>query len=288
VIVRNAPFSAALADSYRIGIEHDRAWTLCIDADVLVHPPAIRALLDAASNVADSVCEVQGVVLDKFFGVRRPAGNHLYRTALLSKALSFIPADGKNARPEFHSLNKMTESGHPWVQTPVVVGLHDFEQAYRDIFRKCHVHAKKHVGQMHLLVDYWRRVAPHDGDFRVALLGLAAGVADSSGIHIDVRRDYGFDKWISAEGITEKAPLRVTEVTAEAVERVLDTWASPGPELEQYAAWCIPAAAAGEQSRQSASPRKSGPADTWMLLAGKMGRILGRAGRRLERLATRQ
>ncbi len=106
LIVGNTPFSVTLADSYRAGIERGFAWTLCVDADVLVLPNAIFGLLDVAHTLPAEACDVQGLVLDKFFGVRRPAGNHLYRTSLLSKALGLIPPEGQDIRPENSTLNK--------------------------------------------------------------------------------------------------------------------------------------------------------------------------------------
>ncbi len=121
VSVSNAPFSATLADSYRAGIDRGLAWTLCVDADVLVLANSIAGLLDIALKLPAEACEVQGLVLDKFFGVRRPAGNHLYRTSMLSKALGLIPREGEDIRPEFYTLNKMT-GGHPWMERPLVVG----------------------------------------------------------------------------------------------------------------------------------------------------------------------
>ncbi len=77
-----------------------------MDADVSVLPNAISGLLDVANKLAAEACEVQGLVLDKFFGVPRPAGNHLYRTSLLSKALGLIPPEAQDIRPENSTLNK--------------------------------------------------------------------------------------------------------------------------------------------------------------------------------------
>jgi len=236
ITVSNAPFSATLADSYRAGIERELPWTLCIDADVLVRPYVVSELLNVACDLPAEVCEVQGMVLDKFFGVRRPAGSHLYRTSLLPKALDLIPPEGEDVRPEYYTLNRMAEQGHPWVETPLVLGLHDFEQYYRDIFRKCYVHARKFGEQMHLLVEYWRRVAVRDPDYRVALFGLAAGIVDTGDIQVDVRRDYGFSKWVADEKWTEKRALEPGQITPGVIEATLAEWTMSGEALERFAA----------------------------------------------------
>ncbi|MFQ5575287.1 MAG: hypothetical protein ACE5E0_06670, partial [Terriglobia bacterium] len=91
VIVSNAPFSATLADSYRAGIERGLAWTLCVDADVLLRRHAVSEMLNVACDLPAEACEVQGLMLDKFMGGPRTGGTKLYRTSLLSRALELIP-----------------------------------------------------------------------------------------------------------------------------------------------------------------------------------------------------
>jgi hypothetical protein len=286
VTVSNAPFSATLADSYRAGIERGLAWTFCVDADVLVLPNAISGLLDVANKLPAEVCETQGLVLDKFFGVRRPAGNHLYRTSLLSKALGLIPPEGEDIRPECYTLNKMAGAGHPWVETPLVLGLHDFEQYHRDIFRKCYVHARKHDSQMHLLVDYWRRMARQDDDYQVALCGFAAGIAETENVQVDVRRDYGFSKWVPAEEWTEKRALEPGQIMFGEIERTLAKWTSPGEGLERFATGCAQEIVHGGTSLRSNAQRMRRDVGLFQMLPWAMGRALGRVGRQLERLAS--
>jgi hypothetical protein len=284
-VANNAPFSATLADSYRIGIERGRPWTLCIDADVLVTSGAVRRLVEAASRADATVCEIQGLVLDKFFGVRRPAGNHLYRTSLLPKALDLIPREGTDIRPEHHTLNRMAAEGHPWNQTSLVVGVHDFEQSYRDIFRKCYVHARKHLGLVHPLVEYWRTMASHDGDFRMALKGLAAGIADIGEARVDVRRDCGFSKWVSATEEPEKETLLAEQITPEQVDHILASWPTPGAALERFAAACVADETVGGKSRGASTGGATRGLGPLRMLPWSVGRVLGRVGRRLERLA---
>ena len=241
ITVSTSPLPAAVAASYRAGIERGLPWTVCIDADVLVRPHVVSELLKVAYELPAEVFEVQGILLDKFFGVRRPAGNHLYRTSLLSRALDLIPPVGVDIRSEYYAKKRMVELGHPWVETPLVLGLHDFEQYYRDIFRKCYIHAHKHSKHLPLLVEYWRRMASQDDDYRVALWGLSAGIADgiadSSKVHVDARRDYGFSKWMQAEELVEKQALEACQITPEWIDQTLTEWEAPGGELERIASF---------------------------------------------------
>lgn len=286
IVVSNAPFSATLADSFRAGIEKNLPWTFCVDADVLVRPGAVSRLVAFAENLSPEVCEVQGLVLDKLFGVRRPAGNHLYRTSWLSRALGFIPTGAGSIRPEHYTLNQMAQAGHPWVETPLVVGLHDFEQYHRDIFRKCYVHARKFASEMHLLVEYWRRMAVHDNDYRVALWGCGAGIMDIGDIQVDVRRDLGFSKWADAEGWSEKPPLEPGQVTPEAVESTLAKWPSPGPTLQRFEAGGLKEIIHGATSVRSVISSDHSTEGLLRMLQATAWRVLGNMGRRLERLAS--
>src|SRR5690625_2539618 len=97
-VIHETPFSTALKYSFEIGIREDLPWTFCIDADVLLRPNSINTMIGHAESQKENVSEIQGLVLDKFFGGPRPAGNHLYRTNVLSKALNKIPSEGVNIR----------------------------------------------------------------------------------------------------------------------------------------------------------------------------------------------
>lgn len=181
-IIEEVPFSKAVLRSLEIGIEEKRPWLFCVDADVLVQDKGVLKLLEYASNAPQEVFEVQGLILDKFFPVRRPAGNHLYRTKYAEKALKMTPKEGTTLRPEASLLKNMALAGYPWLQTDVIVGIHDFEQNFRDIFRKCFLHGRKHRAWISYVIDYWFAQSLIDDDFRVALAGLLHGMARNNSI----------------------------------------------------------------------------------------------------------
>jgi hypothetical protein len=233
VIVRKAPFSAALRKSFEIGIERGLPWTFCVDADLLLRPGSIQCMLEFAEKQPENVCEVQGYILDKFFGGPRPGGVHLYRSSLLSKALSFMPKDGFDIRPEFQILQIMQSKGYPWVSVPYVVGLHDFEQYYRDIFRKCFVQAHKHEYLTDLFLSIWRDGAEDDMDYWVALQGFAAGIAHHADVRIDTRQFFlqqGFD----GLQIKEKDPLPSGQISQDSIENIINSWIEPQLYQEKF------------------------------------------------------
>ena len=224
--VRKAPFSAAIKKSFEIGIEHGLPWTLCVDADVLLRENAIKKMIDLANQQKDNVCEIQGFILDKFFGGARQGGPHLYRTALLPKILKAIPAEGVNIRPETHALNTMKNLGFPWLSVTLLTGLHDFEQYNRDIFRKSIVQAHKHLDLMNVFVPYWREMAKTDYDYFVALSGVAAGILHYGDVFINVNQSIYSDLF-SIEGIKEKAELCINDYSTDIIEAIIASWEEP-------------------------------------------------------------
>ena len=238
VVVRERPFAAALRESFRIGTERSRPWTLCIDADVLVRDGAVAELLALARRTTEDVFEVQGMVLDKLFGGPRPAGNHLYRTALFPRALECAASCAKSVRPENDTLEGMRALGHPWKQEELVVGLHDFEQFFKDIYRKAFVHARKHLFFLPALEPYWQRKAAEDTDFRVTLLGLEDGRRHQGPITVDTR---AFPQEINALltgcGLSEKGPLAPDAYTGARVADHIERHQRPPEYAELRRLW---------------------------------------------------
>ena len=189
VAIAERPFTQAVRRTFEIGLEHGRPWTLAIDADVLLRDGAVADLVALGEAADPATFEVQGLVLDKLFGTHRGAGNHLFRTELIPLALGLIPPEGRSRRPETFMLNRMRERGHGWRQASTVVGLHDFEQYFRDVYRKSFVHARKHRSRARFFERFWAEKArAGDTDFEVALWGLRAGAAYQGPLQLDVNR----------------------------------------------------------------------------------------------------
>lgn len=225
-VVHEVPFSESMRAAFKIGIDQNRPWTFCVDADTLLRPGSIAYMLKVAERQRSNVCEVQGLVLDKFFGGFRPAGNHWYRTAFLDRVISYIPEEGDAVRPETHALNQMQAAGYPWRKVPYVVGLHDFEQHYADIFRKCVVQAHKHKEFCPFFISFWHSRALADTDYRVALGGLARGIAYTGTVAIDVRKDeYRLD--LDQYGLEKKSDIPLDEWSPDSIETMVRGWQMP-------------------------------------------------------------
>lgn len=209
VVVSEVPFTKALKKTYEIGIERGCPWTLVIDADVLIREGAIEYLLRVAESVDSNVFEIQGKVLDKLIGGARDAGNHLYRTAHLREAITKIPHKNNSARPEYDTIRRMRSEGFPYLVLDVIVGLHDYEQCFCDVYRKAFFHTHKHAQEMPYWESMWRKLSHCDDDYKVALKGAIDGKEYSGRVLSDVRLFHSveFAKILNGLGLEEKSEL---------------------------------------------------------------------------------
>ena len=225
-VIKQVPFSRSLYAAYEAGIASDRPWTLCLDADVLLLNNSIQELVRYAENQAPSIFEIRGLVLDKFFGGLRQGGTHLYRTSLLPQALIFIPLEQDQIRPEQHTLDAMKAQGFPWKRMNYLTGIHDFEQYYRDIFRKGFVQAHKHQEYAEIFISYWPEMAGRDFDFTIALKGYIEGLEYQGHVRIDVQQDIyreGFDNL----HMIEKPDLQPGSFSLPDIDSLVKNWKEP-------------------------------------------------------------
>lgn len=236
IIINSAPFSDTLRKSLYAGLAAEREWTFCIDADVVLAPGSIRRLYAFASKTGPETCEVQGYVLDKFFGGHRPAGNHFYRTRHLKAALECIPEEGVDIRPESRMLTSMGHRGMFWRQVPCLIGLHDFGQYYRDIFRKAFVQAHKHYHLKGLFDKVWGRGMLTDLDFAVADMGYRAGESHEGHVFIDIRQSC-YKQYFEVQLVAEKPPLSAGELSTGLVEETIRSWTIAKDHERSFPEW---------------------------------------------------
>ena len=232
VVVSEAPFEAALKRTYEVGVERNARWTLTLDADVLLRKGAIDQLRAAAEQKPANAFELQGRVHDKMLGTYRRAGPRVYRTEYLHHALRQIPEPGAEIRPERVTVARMKALGWPSLRIELVAGVHDYEQSFRDIYRKCFVHAAKHLELMPHFMLRCKTLAPIDPDFLVALRGIYDGLMHVGDVRID---NEAFPKdisdMLSELGLTEKSPLSANAIGSVDVRRLIRE-AGPAPVFE--------------------------------------------------------
>lgn len=207
-IISETPFTEAVRKTFEVGLRENRKWTFVVDADVLIRPGVIDEIVEYAETVDENVFEIEGKIIDKFvFSLNpREAGNHLYRTVYMNKALEFIPDPLQSIRPETHVKDAMKTIGYPWQVIDLFIGYHDYEQFYSDIYRKCFIQAKKHNGYVLQLLPKWKKLSESDADFLIAAAGFEAGNKWQGQVAIDKNSDFTveFEEIMKAYSIEEK------------------------------------------------------------------------------------
>jgi hypothetical protein len=207
-VLDERPFEAALRACYRIGIESEVEWMVTVDADVLPRPGAVRDLLAVAESLSDDYLQIEGLIHDKLLGGYRTAGHRVYRTRHLQKALDALPPDATQIRPETWVIERLAGEGHRSTTCEVIFGVHDYEQFYRDIYRKSFVQGQKFREWLPRVVPRWRDLADDDPDFRVAMRAFFDGFESPELASLDARRyaDRAADA-LRRLGINEKSEL---------------------------------------------------------------------------------
>ena len=174
-------------------------------------------MVKKAESSSDNVFEIQPLVCDWLFGGLRTAGVHLYRTSLLRKALDLVPRSEESLRPENYVLTKMKLLGFPYIVCDVLFGLHDFEQSYLDIYRKCYLQGKKHIRFTALLVGYWQ--SNKTKDFDCAISGFSDGLKASNVIATSqVPNEVSIIKKLPKE----KEPINTDRYTPDEVDSLIN------------------------------------------------------------------
>ncbi|WP_052812997.1 surface carbohydrate biosynthesis protein [Desulfonatronum thioautotrophicum] len=185
ICINEIPFSKAVKGTFEVGIEKNRKWTLVIDADVLIRAGFISEIVSFAETQPDNTFVIQGLIFDKFFHVLRPAGNHLYLTKNLNRAKDLVPREGTTLRPEHSTVLKMVENGYSFIQRDYIAGLHDYEQQYLDIAKKCFVQAHKHPTQLDIVWPLWEKFSSQDRDYQLAIASAEYGKKNKDTVYID-------------------------------------------------------------------------------------------------------
>lgn len=174
--VSERPFARSLERSIEIALDSGRRFALFLDADVLLRCDGRAIMGRATRSVGRQFYKIGFQVLDWGFCGPTYAGVHLYCTEKLAQARRYVKRAYFEQRPETYLCMEMGREGVPTILRKEIVGLHDYEQYYRDIYRKNFVRAckfKKRVG--YLLA---RCVDASEGDAarHVMLHGLTDGL----------------------------------------------------------------------------------------------------------------
>lgn len=186
-IIRKVPFKNALEACFRKAIESNSKWLLTLDADMILIPGVLSKFLVEAERMPHKYLQIQGRVVDKFYGTKRSGGPRFYKCEYLEYALRLSRELEDHIRPESNIIKKMGSLGYASRYISVIVSLHDFEQYYSDLYRKACVYAVKHMNKLPIILSQATNHAGTDPDFKMVLKGIFDSLYHNMAVSIDKR-----------------------------------------------------------------------------------------------------
>jgi len=208
-----------LRKSFELGIASGKEWVAMVDADLILAPNSINKLVREISSRDESVFEVQGYILDRFFCGLRRGGLRVYRSSLLPVALDCIPDSDLSIRPEADTLVAMRQRRYTWAYSKTITGLHDYEQNFSDILRKSLVYGVKHRLLAQMFEGIWS--GQTDRDYVVAGLGFSEGLKRET-LKVEKFSDWTFEV-MSAIDLKEKSAINEAPLV-ENVGRLIENY----------------------------------------------------------------
>lgn len=189
-VIEEYPFSEALKKMFLIGQNKPFKYLLALDADVILHEGALIKIEEEAEKFPD-LFFLDFFVMDKFRG-KCCSGCHLYANHYSGALFKHVVEGVDETRPENHLVLDFAKT-HSLIceKSPMIVGLHDFEQYYRDLYSKYFRRAlrRKHEAEMLIeVIEQRKTYFPDDLDFNVVLKGLRDGVKAESTPLFDARK----------------------------------------------------------------------------------------------------
>lgn len=203
VISGQTPFYRVLEETYKLGMTYDQEWVPVVDADVLLTQGKLTAAVKMLSKM-DGVFCLDGKTEDKILRMKRRAGIHIYRRDLLETALQYV---SDSIKPETRARQAMESNhGQRTYVGDIIFGLHDYEQYYRDLYRKAYLQTKKLGGKIGRVKKKYPMLAQQDNDYKAILAGHRAGTERRYRHVFDASQYYGADEAIASLGLQEKGP----------------------------------------------------------------------------------
>lgn len=246
--VRERPFSRALFRAMEIAIQDGSPFSIFLDGDILLRPSAVAAMAQVLEEERINFFKVAFPILDRSFG-GPTYGVHCYKTSLFHKALQFKELSESDQRPETRMCKEMARAGYPTVLRREIVGLHDYEQFGRDLFRKMFVRSVKFNRHLDFMLVQCARNGLQDLESRAMLAGLIEGLkfrmsggktASLDAAYYEELAARVFHEW----GLQEKAPMgkvegewierEITEHVCNEVYRANEAWLGPRRGVQWY------------------------------------------------------
>lgn len=203
-VVREYPFGESIRKTYKLALSFiGQKWIPVIDADVLLNNDCLKQAVQRLQDKSNNIFCWDGHTNDKIMGKNRRAGVHIYNQNLLERGLRFI--DNNHIKPETNVRKKMLQQGFlTYKDQKFIFGLHDYEQYYRDLWRKAICQTKKLAKMTGARPAKWKKLARKDNDFYVIYEAYKWAKKNNPDILIDARMNFDAKWHLDNLGIEEK------------------------------------------------------------------------------------
>ena len=173
IITENTHY-AAVEKTYEVGLDNRRDWTFSVDADVILEPQMVVRVLDDLLSSTEDVRVAHPGVIDKLYRLKRWAGIQIYRTDALEELRNIfkLKKEQRQLKIEGACISELRGRGRKVAFVKHVVGLHDYYQYYRDLYRKVYLNTIRNQGMIRKARKLWSYWCRFDDDYRVTLAAM--------------------------------------------------------------------------------------------------------------------
>lgn len=208
-ILREGTHVGAIEKTFQIGLKSEADWLIAIDADMLFLPDAVSKIRDEISLCDPDVFVIHPAIFDKLYRMKR-WGVTAYRMSMLEDLYTeFMKLRNKpHTKIEGAAIKELRKRNKKAIFSRNVAAIHDYEQYYKDLYRKAYLNAIRNPGTR-VAGKQWRKWAKHDPDYLVILLGYEDALTEKRTLtnsvnDFDVKELQGK---IKSLGLEEKEPL---------------------------------------------------------------------------------
>lgn len=225
-VIREPSHAKAIEKTYTLGIESMADWVIAVDADVLFLPDAVSQIRKELDSCADDVFVINSAVFDKIYSMKRWAGVHVYRRAMLEELHDVFRKikDKPNLKIETAAIKELQKKNKQSLFSKNIVGTHDFRQFYKDIYRKAYLNTIRNPGNIKRAYINWLKKSSFDADYLVMLKAMEDALAESRQLSNSIN-DFNtteLTERMNDIGLVEKPPLLWEEYVNECLTTTLE------------------------------------------------------------------
>jgi len=226
-IIREPTHAKAIERTFAIGLKGMSDWVVAVDADVLLLPGSATQIRKELVSCKENVFVVNSAVYDKIYSMKRWAGVHVYRRAMLEELYDvFREIKNKpNLKIETAAIKELQKKNKQPLFSKIIVGTHDFKQFYKDIYRKAYLNTIRNPGNIKRAKNNWSRKSSFDADYLVMLKAMEDALAEGRRISNSLS-DFNSAELadrIDALCLTEKPPLLWEEYVNDCLTTTMDS-----------------------------------------------------------------